>query len=128
MALSEQERKLLEELERGFYASEADVRSTAPGAARTLNYRMLAIGLLITLVGVAVLVAAVAIPLTWLGVIGFAIMVLGVVFMLSPGKPGEAQPASKDGSDAQPAKSAPKRESLSERLERRWDQRMNGEL
>jgi hypothetical protein len=123
MALSEHEQKMLDEMERGFYLSEADVMSTGSGQPRRLNYRMLAIGVLVFLAGIGVLIAAVAMSMIWLGVVGFAVMILGVTRCLVPGKPSE--------SDAQSAGSAKKkarpRESLNDRMERRWDQRMNGE-
>jgi hypothetical protein len=123
MALSEHEQKMLDEMERGFYLSEADVMSTGSGQPRRLNYRMLAIGVLVFLAGIGVLIAAVAMSMIWLGVVGFAVMILGVTRCLVPGKPSE--------SDAQSVGSAKKksrpRESLNDRMERRWDQRMNGE-
>lgn len=133
MALSEREQKLLEEMERGFYLSEADVMSTHSDRPRGVNYRMLAIGILITLLGIGVLIAAVALAFVWLGVIGFAVMIVGVTRTLMPNKKGESDvsastgtgPRQSGGSGTGSNRAA--RESLNEKLERRWDERMNGD-
>ncbi|MGO1570821.1 MAG: DUF3040 domain-containing protein [Canibacter sp.] len=132
MALSEREQKMLEEMERGFYLSEADVMSTHSGRPRGVNYRMLAIGILVTLLGIGVLIAAVAFTLIWLGVIGFAVMIVGVTRCLVPGKPGDgsvdaqAEGPTAGGSSGSGA-TKKSSESLNEKMERRWDERMNGD-
>lgn len=125
MALSEHEQRLLEEMERGLYRSEADVMEAGVSGRRRLNYRSLVLGILVVLVGIGVLVGAVAAQQLWLGLIGFAVMVGGVLLMTrgSEVDDAEATPGRPDGG-------APKRESresFSERMERRWDERMGGD-
>lgn len=138
MALSEREQRLLEEMERGFYASEADVVSTGAPRQISLNYRALAVGALVVLVGLGALIAAVALAQIWLGVVGFGIMTFGVTHILSKGTrgshtAGDANPGSGSGGRGDTAGPGSKRaeraprESLTEKLERRWDERMNGE-
>lgn len=122
MALSEHEQRLLDEMERGFYRSEADVLQTASTSQRRVNYRSLVLGIIVAVVGIGVLIGGVAAQLLWLGLIGFAIMLGGVMLMLSrssePEVPADEIPTSR-------AKES--RESFSERMERRWDERMGGE-
>ncbi|UOQ61113.1 DUF3040 domain-containing protein [Leucobacter rhizosphaerae] len=123
MALSEHEQRLLDEMERGFYRSEADVLQTASTTSRRVNYRSLVLGIIVAIVGIGVLIGGVAAQLLWLGLIGFAIMLGGVMLMLARGSESEAIP------EQEPSSSTPQgsRESFSERMERRWDERMEGE-
>ncbi len=125
MALSEHEQRLLDEMERGFYQSEADVMQTGSATRRRLNYRSLVLGIVVSIVGIGVLIGGVAAQQLWLGLIGFALMVGGVTLMMSRGSEtltveDVMQGGAKSGSRAT-------RESLSERAERRWDERMEGE-
>lgn len=121
MALSEHEQRLLDEMERGFYRSEADVLQTASTSQRRVNYRSLVLGIIVAVLGIGVLIGGVAAQLLWLGLVGFAIMLGGVMLMLARGSETEVP--------AEQEQSSPKasRESFSERMERRWDERMEGE-
>ncbi|WP_427869095.1 DUF3040 domain-containing protein [Leucobacter luti] len=123
MALSEHEQRLLDEMERGFYRSEADVMQTTGGVRRRTNYRSLVLGVIVVLVGVGVLVGGVAAQQLWLGLVGFAVMVGGVMLMLSRG----SSEASVDEPNREGRAPRPSKESLSERAERRWNERMEGE-
>ncbi|MGJ0204847.1 DUF3040 domain-containing protein [Leucobacter sp. gxy201] len=123
MALSEHEQRLLDEMERGFYRSEADVVETGSVTRRRLNYRSLVLGIVVMLVGIGALVAGVAAQQLWLGLIGFAAMVGGVLLMMSRGSEtdeigDDARRVKRGGPQAQPS------ESFSERMERRWNERM----
>lgn len=128
MALSEHEQRLLDEMERGLYQSEADVMQTASGSRRRVNYRTLVLGIILALAGIGVLVGGVAAQQLWLGLVGFAAMLGGVLLMFTPGVADSVesmtQPASKSGG---PRKERTPRESFSERMERRWDERMEGD-
>lgn len=130
MALSEHEQRLLEEMERGLYQSEADVLQTGQGASRRVNYRSLVLGIVVVLIGVGVLIGGVAIQQLWLGLIGFAVMVGGVLLMLSRGSEPESaeSPAESSGNDRSGGRvRGNASESFSDRMERRWDERMGGE-
>lgn len=125
MALSEHEQRLLDEMERGFYQSEADVMQTGSVSRRRVNYRSLVLGIVVVLVGVGALIGGVAAQLLWLGLLGFAVMVGGVTLMMSRGSEDiTVEDALRGGSDSS---GQVNRESLSERMERRWDERMEGE-
>lgn len=129
MALSEHEQRLLDEMERGLYQSEADVMKTVSGSRRRVNYRSLVLGIVLALVGIGVLVGGVAAQQLWLGLIGFAAMLGGVLLMFAPGSEqgvDEQTPGSTNGAGRARKERTP-RESLSERMERRWDERMEGD-
>lgn len=128
MALSEHEQRLLEEMERGLYQSEADVMEARVSGRRRVNYRSLVLGIVVVLVGIGLLVGAVAAQQLWLGLIGFAVMVGGVLLMTARGGDAEAEPAEapKGARGGQGPRREPG-ESFSERMERRWDERMGGD-
>ncbi|WP_336659199.1 DUF3040 domain-containing protein [Leucobacter sp. USHLN153] len=124
MALSEHEQRLLDEMERGFYQSEADVMQAGSSQHRRLNYRSLVLGIVVVILGIGVLIGGVAAQQLWLGLIGFAVMLGGVMLMLSRRSSEtltveDITSAQSGGGSAKPAK-----ESFSERMERRWDERM----
>lgn len=120
MALSEHEQRLLEEMERGLYASEADSLNTTRASSGAPSYRAIVIGALIILAGVGALVWGVAAGLIWLGLIGFVGMLGGALFMFDP---RNRVHATHDGSGT-PDRS---RDTLAQRAERRWEERMDGD-
>ncbi|QIM16380.1 DUF3040 domain-containing protein [Leucobacter insecticola] len=122
MALSEHEQRLLDEMERGFYRSEADVLQTTSSSRRRVNYRTLVLGIIVAVVGVGVLIGGVAAQLLWLGLIGFAVMLGGVMLMMARGSEPELTAEHIAEGGKSPRKET--RETLSERAERRWDERM----
>lgn len=122
MALSEHEQRLLDEMERRLYQSEADVVPASVGGPRRLNYRSLVLGILVALVGIGLLIGGAAGQMLWLGLIGFAVMLGGVTLMFSG-----RDDAGSDELRAEPqSKSTRSKETLTERMERRWDKRMEG--
>jgi len=123
MPLSEQEQRLLEEMERSLYQNDADfVATVSPRRGRT-NYTLLVVGILIAIVGIAALVGGVIVRQPIVGVIGFAIMFGGVLLAVAP--PRKATGFS--GQDAPRASSgAPKSGSFMQGLNERWDRRQDG--
>lgn len=119
MGLSEREQQLLDEMERRLYQSEADVMQAGSGSVRRLNLRSVVLGILLGVVGVGVLIGGVAAQQLWLGLIGFATMLGGAVLAFTRSEDDEPVAAG-----TQPKRRAADRESFSERMERRWDQRM----
>lgn len=119
MGLSEREQQLLDDMERRLYQSEADVMQARPASARRLNLRSLVLGILLGIAGIGVLVGGVAAQQLWLGLIGFALM-LGAAFLAFSRSEADDLVAEADA----PKRRASDRESLSDRMERRWDQRM----
>ncbi|GGO60672.1 hypothetical protein GCM10010910_06660 [Microbacterium nanhaiense] len=125
MPLSEQEQRLLDEMERHLMHNDADV--VHAGAPRTLSYRNLLVGALLVLVGLGAVLAgislwsATAVVAVIVGVVGFAAMVFGVILAFTPAKgsaPAEASTSTRAprGSDS----------SFMDKMNDRWDRRQQG--
>ncbi|MBT2473631.1 DUF3040 domain-containing protein [Microbacterium sp. ISL-103] len=123
MPLSEQEQRLLDEMERHLLHNDADVVS-APSGDRALSYRNLVYGALLLLAGVGGLIVGVVLGDVWgvvVGVIGFAAMLAGVMLAVTPVR----KPLS-----AVPRERAPKQQSSAsfmDRMNDRWDRRQDGQ-
>jgi hypothetical protein len=121
MPLSEQEQRLLDEMERQLLHSDADVVG-APGSGRGLSYRRIVYGTVLVLVGLGGLVAGVALPMVAVGVIGFIVMLGGVALAVTPSRRGVAE-----STDEKPAKNAQaKSPKFMDRMNDRWDRRQDG--
>ncbi|MGO2684916.1 DUF3040 domain-containing protein [Microbacterium sp.] len=128
MPLSEQEQRLLDEMERHLLHNDADIVS-APSGDRALSYRNLVYGAVLLLVGIGALVAGVAlggqlgaVASIIIGVIGFVAMLGGVILAATPvRRNGPARPA-KSG----PAKAPENPSSFMDRMNDRWDRRQDG--
>ncbi|MEW1962114.1 DUF3040 domain-containing protein [Microbacterium sp. NPDC077644] len=128
MPLSEQEQRLLDEMERHLLHNDADIVS-APSGDRALSYRNLVYGAVLLLVGIGALVAGVALgsqlgPVVSIvvGVVGFAAMLAGVILA--------ATPTRRSGTSRSPKAQAPKgpqsSTSFMDRMNDRWDRRHEG--
>ncbi len=124
MPLSEHEQRLLEEMERNLYQNDADFVATVSGRRGKPNYRLIVIGALLAVAGVAALVAGVIVQQPIIGVVGFGLMLGGVLMVLSPGRSaGDAAPAAAPGAaPRKPARSS-WMDTMTERWERRQDER-----
>lgn len=123
MPLSEQEQRLLDEMERHLLSNDADVVS-APRDGRAISYRNIVYGALAVLLGLGGLIVGVALQLVVVGVIGFALMLGGVILAVTPSRStGPAAPK-----DAKPAGSRPPKGSgnFMDRMNDRWDRRQEG--
>ncbi|MBN9613269.1 MAG: DUF3040 domain-containing protein [Actinobacteria bacterium] len=120
MGLSEREQQLLYDMERRLYQSEADVMQAGSGQRRRLNLRSVVLGLLVGVVGIGVMIGGVAAQQLWLGLIGFALMLGGAVLAFTRREEDL-------GDFDESGQSASAHESFSERMERRGDQRMEGD-
>ncbi|OOB90259.1 DUF3040 domain-containing protein [Rathayibacter sp. VKM Ac-2630] len=128
MPLSEHEQRLLDEMERNLYQNDADfVAAVSKGRGGT-NYRALVLGILLSLLGLAILVTGVIVQVPLVGVGGFAVMLAGVVVAMrpavggveEPGLPGAARPAKPRSTGAR------QNSSFMDRLNDRWDNRGDG--
>lgn|SRR4051812_4728426 len=121
MPLSEQEQRLLDEMERHLMRNDADVVS-APRDGRTLSYRNIVYGTILVLLGLGGLIIGVSTELVVVGVIAFIVMLGGVVLAVTP-TPGPGR------LPADPEKSATQRSSSSfmDRMNDRWDRRQDGQ-
>lgn len=121
MALSEREQQLLDDMERRLYQSEADVMQTANTRAR-FNLRSLVLGILVVLAGIGALIAGAGLQMAWLGLLGFVIMLGGTLLAFSK-RETEAEAGVGRGATS----ATQDRESFSDRMNRRWEERMDGD-
>lgn len=124
MPLSEHEQRLLEEMERSLYQNDADFVATVSGRRGKPNYRLIVIGALLAVAGVAALVAGVIVRQPIIGVVGFGLMLGGVLFVISPGRGADTGSTATSASSraARPGRSS-WMSTMSERWERRQDER-----
>lgn len=143
MPLSEHEQHLLEQMEQALYAEDPKFASQMQGsAARARLRRGLAIGAGGVIGGLVLVVLGVATESIWWGALGFALMVGGVAYAISPPKMPKANlgavtedgsvrphaPAGRFGKRHKSHKSHNKGSNTSKqpflrRLEDRWDRR-----
>jgi predicted phage tail protein len=124
MPLSEHEQRLLEEMERNLYQNDADFVATVSGRRGKPNYRLVVMGALLAVAGVAALITGVIVQLPVVGVVGFGLMLGGVLLVLSPGRGGDIpQSSSTSSGRSTRAPRASWMSSMTERWERRQDER-----
>ncbi|WP_256792063.1 DUF3040 domain-containing protein [Terrabacter sp. Ter38] len=127
MALSEHEEALLQQMEEALYAEDPRFASRIEKTkSRGLGRGRLVAGVVAAVVGLALVVFSAMSSSIWLGAVGFAIMVAGIVYAITPSKTKLAAVAG-DGTTkprAGKAKAASaKQASFMERLEERWEKR-----
>ncbi len=126
MPLSEQEQRLLDEMERHLMRNDADV-VTAPREGQSLSYRNIVYGSLLVLVGIGGLIVGVSSSIIAIGVVAFVVMVGGVVLALTPSRSGTAGRGATAGTrKPAAAASASGSAGFMDRMNDRWDRR-NGE-
>jgi hypothetical protein len=121
MPLSEQEQRLLDEMERGLYHSEADDVTTVGPRGRA-NYRAIVIGVLAGLVGIALLVVGVVMRQPLIGLGGFVIMFGGALFAITPPRRFTVSP---EQAASRPASEG--RRSFMDQVNDRWERRSDDE-
>ncbi|OUE19579.1 hypothetical protein BFL36_12365 [Clavibacter michiganensis] len=125
MPLSEQEQRLLEEMERSLYHNDADFVATVSGRRSRPNYTMVVVGVLVIVLGIAALAAGVITKLAIIGVLGFAVMIVGALLIFSP-RGGSSESAPAAGAARRPSA---KRSSSSfmDRVNERWEKRQGSQ-
>ena len=133
MALSEREQKVLDQLEElmsnedpHFASSMSSTGNTAP----VFSARHLALGILFVLIGLGIIIGAVASNMIWLGVFGFLFAAGGVYFATTSKKtPVDSFLGGKaEGAARVRQREQKERSSFMNRLEDRWDERNNGQF
>jgi hypothetical protein len=118
VGLSEREQKLLDELERGLYASDSNLAHKLGKPGAKSPRRMIAGGALVV-IGLSLLVVAVMLQFALFGVVGFISMLVGLVVATSsnPGLQSSAasKPAGPSSQSANPSKKS--------FFDDRWDKR-----
>ena len=123
MPLSEQEQRLLEEMERSLYQNDADFVATVNPRGGRPNYTVLVVGILIGILGIATLVTGVIIRQPLVGVLGFAVMFVGVLLAVAPPRRSGTYSAP-DAPSSSGGK--PRSNSFMQGLNDRWDRRQDG--
>jgi hypothetical protein len=126
MPLSEQEQRLLDEMERNLYQNDADFVAKVAGQRAKPNTRTVLLGVLVVVIGVAALVTGVIIRQPVVGVLGFAVMFAGVMLAIAPPRRLAAAGAQSRARSSKPRRSAnsgPFMDNLNERWDRRRDER-----
>ncbi|ROR33718.1 DUF3040 family protein [Curtobacterium sp. JUb34] len=126
MPLSEQEQRLLEEMERSLYQNDSDFVARVTRRQGRPTYTAITLGVLGALAGVAIVIVGLVIKAPLLGILGFVVMLAGVLFALRPGmrapKAKPARPgAPASGGSARPANGGGG--SFMDRMNDRWDKR-----
>ena len=111
MPLSEQEQRLLDEMERSLYHGDGDFVAAMGRTRSGVNYSTVIGGVLLAIVGVGILVAGVVLNSWIVGVLGFVAMFVGV--LLSVGGP-------RAGSRGAAVAGGPR---FMDRLAARWERR-----
>ena len=126
MALSEHEEALLQQMEEALYAEDPRFasrirRTKSRGAGRG---RIIA-GVVAGVAGLALVVFSAMSSAIWLGAVGFAVMVAGIVFAITPSK-AKLAAVDDDGTPKPRGRlraPSPKQATFMERLEERWEKR-----
>ncbi len=125
MPLSDEEARLLQQLEQSLAAEDPDFASTLRGSKQAARNRKIAVlAGLGFLVGLGVMFAGAVIATTWLGVAGFLVMLVGAYFFVTAWRHGLA--ASPDAAPSRPSSPKPSG-SFVDRMEERWQRRQEGD-
>lgn len=127
MPLSEQEQRLLEEMERSLYQNDSDFVARVTRRQGRASYTTITIGVLGALVGIAIVVLALVFKQPLLGLPGFVVMLAGVLYALRPGmrmpKAGAKAPRAGGAAPRRPARPSSSGGSFMDRMNERWDKR-----
>lgn len=130
MPLSDEEARLLHQLEQSLAAEDPDFASTLRGSKfMAHNRRVALIAALGFVIGLAVMFTGAVSKMTWLGVLGFLAMV-GTAFLFTQawkrgiGREGEITTSSRSSGRRPKQKSSG---SFVDRMEERWQRRRDGD-
>lgn len=123
MALSEKERRVLEQLEEQLNMEDPHLASQmqATGPVSQFSTRNIVVGVLIAVVGIGVLLWGVTISTYWLGIVGFLMMVGGVFFATVRPRGLGSSKSGRSGKSAQSAGAGGG--SFMSGLEQKWEER-----
>ncbi|AXT84726.1 hypothetical protein C6I20_05640 [Aeromicrobium sp. A1-2] len=129
MPLSDEEARLLHQLEQSLAAEDPDFASTLRGSKfMARNRRVAVLAILGFLGGIVLLFAGAVSAMTWLGVVGFVAMLGAAYLFMNAWKRGIG------GRDEEPAASSPSKPGSSkqagtfvDRMEERWQRRQDGD-
>jgi len=126
MPLSEHEQRLLEEMERSLYHNDADFVATVGGRRGRPAYRSIVLGILITVVGIACLIVGVLLQAPIVGIIGFVVMLGGVLLAIAPPRRHAAESDEPASAESTAPKPRANQQGFMDKLNDRWDKRQDG--
>ncbi|MCU1545007.1 MAG: hypothetical protein JWP30_107 [Homoserinimonas sp.] len=142
MPLSEQEQRLLEEMERSLYHNDADFVATVSARRGRPNYRRIAVGSLIAVAGVVAIATGIMIKQPIVGVLGFVVIIVGILLGISHPRNRMSADSSRTSVPSGPSASGTSRSgsssgasgsrggsrsggSFMDRMNERWDRRQD---
>lgn len=127
MPLSDREQHLLDQLEQQLSADDPKFASHMRGAASPLRRGRVLVAAASVVVGLVLVLLAINLAQTWVGAIGFVVIVAGIAYAASPPRNagGPAGVVQSDGTTKKPRRAAA-RAGFMDRLEERWERRRNG--
>lgn len=127
MPLSEHEQRLLDEMERNLYQNDADFVAAVSRPAGRPVYRTVVIGVVVALLGLALLIGGVYFKIALLGILGFVVMLGGALLAITPRRRREATaPGGSHRPRPSSSRPASTQAGFMDRLNDRWDKRDNG--
>ncbi|WP_243062878.1 DUF3040 domain-containing protein [Humibacter sp. RRB41] len=124
MPLSEHEQRLLDEMERSLYQNDADFVAKVGGVRVRPSYRSVVLGILLAVVGVGVLLTGVFLQLIVVGILGFVLMLAGVLLAITPSRVKRAAAAAPTEQKPQAKSTQP---GFMDKLNERWEKRQDGD-
>lgn len=125
MPLSEEEARLLHQLEQSLAAEDPDFASTLRGSKLFAHNRRIALlSALGFVVGIAVMFSGVTVPSVILGVVGFIMMLASAYLFLNAYRRGIGSADEETRSGSAPPKPSG---SFVDRMEERWNKRQDGD-
>lgn len=126
MALSEHEEALLQQMEEALYAEDPRFASRIEKTkSRSASRRRVVLGVAGGVAGLALVIVSAMNSQIWLGAVGFAVMVAGIAYAVTPPKRPLGTVAT-DGTVRRSrggSKATPRTGTFMERLEQRWERR-----
>lgn len=127
MPLSDEEARLLQQLEQSLAQEDPDFASTLRGSKVQARHRKIAVmGAIGTLAGLGIVFIAAVQAMTLIGVLGFALMVVGAYFFVTAWRGGFGSiDISMPSGPSRPSGGA--KASFVDRMEQRWQRRRDNE-
>jgi hypothetical protein len=124
MPLSDEEARLLHQLEQSLAADDPDFASTLRGSKLLAKSKRVAtLSIVGFLAGLGLLFGGLAPGRTWIGVLGFVVMLGAVYVFVTAGRRGFGGSADRGRPSAAPKPSG----SFVDRMEQRWQRRQDGD-
>lgn len=122
MPLSEYEQRVLEQMERQLTSDDPRLANTLTSRGRKPMGRLVLAGVG-ALVGLLMLVFGAAIPMAWLGVVGFVVMFAAVAFAFAGPRASGPRGVVRSNGRVEPTKKKRRSGGMMSRFEERWQRR-----